>query len=91
MQCSHTALGSRIALAPIAQTHALQGALLPCLAPKTLHVRVCAQMLGNTHTLAGDAVHAGSLLLMYRHGLPAAASAQKPALVWNSTCPESLQ
>lgn len=84
MRCSHAALGSRVALAPIAQTHALQGALLPCLAPKRLHVCVCAQMLGNKHTLARDAVlavHTGSFLLMYRHGHPAAASAQKPALV----------
>lgn len=84
MQCSHTALGSRVALAPIAQTHVLQGPLLPCLSPKTLHVCVCAQMLGNKHTLARDAalpVQAGSLLLMYRHRHPATASAQKPALV----------
>lgn len=74
MQCSHTTLG------PIAQTHVLQKAFLPFLVPKTLHVHVCAQMLGNKHTLDTVLpVHTGSLLLMYRH--PDSASAQKPALV----------
>lgn len=50
---------------------------------KMLHVCVCTDAWKQAHTGrdAVLAVHTESFLLMYRHGRPAAASAQKPALV----------
>lgn len=50
---------------------------------KMLHVCVCTDAWKQAHTGrdAVLAVHTESFLLMYRHGHPAAASAQKPALV----------
>lgn len=91
MRCSHAALDSRVALAPVAQTHTLQRVPLPCPGSRDVAC-VCTGAWKHTYTLTRDAilsVRAVVLLLVCRHGLPAMVSAQKPVVVLDSHLPLS--